>query len=141
MSDLILGQITDAIRKNGLPKATNGAYIVPALDSRAYGGDTGSTGSTLWRRNKNELKSACALGQAGINLSVSPVTIHSRLGRISVPLSVRKDAEIKLGFHISPASDLGYLITQLNDHTEMTLSEIADWVDANFDREYVLQPA
>ena len=138
MSTLSIGQITDAIRKNGLPKETNGAYIVPVKDSHRYGGDQLS-GSNWWSLDKNKLKSACALGQAGINLQMSPSIIHAMLGYVAVPEKVREDASRKLNYDLLGSTDLGHLITRLNDRTDMTLSEIADWVDANFDRDFLVR--
>jgi hypothetical protein len=86
---ITVADVFDAIEKNGLPKTKEVYYDF-----------------SYPNKGKDSIKSACALGQAGYNLDISPHTLYYRLNDI-VP-------------------GLGARITYLNDNTRYGFKRIAN---------------
>lgn len=106
---ITLRQIAQAIRQNGIKQARNGAYI--NLESQ-NGSFTDHMGSLFFSREENEIASACAMGQAGINLQINPEKIHFALDE-------RFDY-------------LGQNIMTMNDEEEMSFEEIATYIETEY---------
>lgn len=102
MRTVTITEVSKAIRKNGLSKRK------------------GSYGSAY-------IGYACAIGQAGINLKVEPIELHDSLNKIQIHNF--KPVLLEDGYGIGTSSALGDAITRLNDHSNMTFQEIADWLD------------
>ena len=116
MKTFTVQEVIDAIRKDGWKKAY-GAYW---KDSNGdYLGDEDFDFETIDRSN---IDSACALGQAALNLDVNPIYLETALNSIPIKLS---------GYEYE--TSLGVDITRLNDNTrneDLTLPQIADNLEA-----------
>lgn len=87
--------VANAIRKNGYKQAF-GVYVE--------------------RDSYNKVKSACALGQAGLNLGIEGERLYRALQSIKSPTG----------------NQLGTWITLLNDDDRLTLDQIADAIERDW---------
>ena len=105
---ITLRQIARAIRQNGIKQARNGAYI--NLES-TNGSLLRDAGARLFDRG-DQITSACAMGQAGINLETNPENIHLAL-------------DDRFDF-------LGQAIMGMNDEEGMSFEDIANYIETAY---------
>lgn len=91
MKTVTLRQVLEAIQKNGLPKIQKQYFMYNDTDGKANG--------------------ACAIGQAAINLNVSPASLR------------REFADLVIG---DDYTDIMAQIVYDNDNTDMTFEELAN---------------
>lgn len=109
-----VSQLTESIRKNGIPqtkmswwKGHNGVSVSSSGKFDGLGQETEAIYT---------VGSACAMGQAAVNLGVDYGSLDYQLGRL------------RLGDGLS----LGGIITRLNDVDSYTYQQIADYIEKNY---------
>lgn len=109
MITITFSQLLDAIEKNGLPVYRGGTFFngTPKPHSNSYEISSRNVPNGL-----ETIESACALGQAGINLGATPYFNWKNEGEYVDDVAVT-------------SGKIFDEIISLNDSTEMTLSEIA----------------
>lgn len=102
--EITLGELADAIEKNGLPKFTGSFYDIEEIGPEAP-------------HQPAYIVAACAFGQAAINLDVSAPDLFNNVNELMYAESVGN----------SPEGDffIGDYVVRENDHSTQTLPEIA----------------
>lgn len=105
MRTITLRDVFAAMRKNGYPKAI-GSY----------------------RRDnvKGEVREACAVGQAGLNLGVEPIYLAHAINDSRLPFNI--EMNLLVGGH------LGSIVFRMNDYSSLSVPEIADTLEKKYEK-------
>jgi hypothetical protein len=131
--DITVQELADAIRKNGFEQTFSGSWIVPKDGEKHHPVEFGAN---LFDIPPEDVDSACAIGQAALNLKVRPNAIASAIDNAG---GSREEDWYR--DYVEKHGSLEFrstTIIQMNDDQHKSCAEIADHIEANWPLNVIL---